>query len=78
MGAKTRSCGAHRKREGAKAKIKKPTSEKESQKWLDCVKHAQTLFPSDVKLLFIQDREADIFDLFLEPCRPGTPDELGA
>ena len=72
MGAKTRSCGAHRKREG-QAKIKKPTSEKESQKWLDCVKHVGfTLFPSDVKLLFIQDREADIFDLFLEPRRPGT------
>ena len=59
-------------KEKAKAKIKKPTSEKESQKWLDCVKHVQTLFPSDVKLLFIQDREADIFDLFLEPRRPGT------
>jgi hypothetical protein len=59
-------------KEKAKAKIKKPTSEKESQKWLDCVKHVQTLFPLEVKLLFIQDREADIFDLFLEPRRPGT------
>jgi len=59
-------------KEKAKAKIKKPTSEKESQKWLDCVKHVQTLFPPEVKLLFIQDREADIFDLFLEPRRAGT------
>jgi hypothetical protein len=59
-------------KEKARAKIKKPTSEKESQKWLDCVRHVQTLFPPEVKLLFIQDREADIFDLFLEPRRPGT------
>jgi hypothetical protein len=59
-------------KEKAKAQIKKPTSEKESKKWLECVRRVQTLFPPEVKLLFIQDREADIFDLFLEPRRPGT------
>lgn len=50
----------------------KPTAEKESKKWLECIERVQTHFPSDQKLLFIQDREADMFDLFCAPRRAGA------
>jgi hypothetical protein len=49
----------------------KPIQEKESLKWLTCLRHVQTLFPPEVKLLFVQDREADMFELFEEPRRAG-------
>jgi len=59
-------------KEKAKAKAAKPTSEKESNKWLECLKQVQALFPPEVKLLFLQDRESDEFDFFTAPRRPGT------
>jgi hypothetical protein len=49
-----------------------PKEEKESYKWLKCILGVQKLIASDVKLLFIQDREADMFDLFIEPRRTGV------
>jgi len=59
-------------KEKAKAKAARPTSEKESNKWLECLKQVQDLFPPEVKLLFVQDRESDGFDFLAALRRPGT------
>ena len=50
----------------------KPTDQKESKKWLECIDRVQAKMPPDLKLLFIQDREADMFDLFTQARRPGA------
>lgn len=50
----------------------KSVDRKESKKWLECVKRVQACTPQDMKLLFIQDREADMFELFEAPRRPGV------
>ena len=58
--------------EKTKDKNHQTIDQKESKKWLECVRRVQPHFPLDQKLLFVQDREADIFDLFLEPRRSGA------
>lgn len=57
-----------------KHKINKTKSvdQKESKKWLECFKQVQANTPETLKLLFIQDREADLFELFEAPRRSGT------
>jgi hypothetical protein len=60
------------KEERRKAQKSKPVAEKESRKWLDCMASVQASLPADLNLLFIQDREADMFELFEAPRRAGT------
>ncbi len=51
---------------------KKATSEKESQRWLDTVKAAETGIDPSVCLVHVGDREADIYDLFVQPRQLGS------
>lgn len=60
------------KEERHKISKAKSTDQKESKKWLECIQRVQANTPADLKLLFVQDREADMFELFEEPRRPGT------
>jgi IS4 transposase len=46
---------------------KKETIDKESQRWLDTLKASEVGVNSQVKLIHIGDREADIFDLLAMP-----------
>ncbi len=55
-----------------KIKKSKPTCEKESQKWLDCLGRVEKQIQVPNPLLFVQDREADMFELFLQPRRVET------
>ena len=48
------------------------TAEKESQRWLDALVASQAAVPAAVRVLTVADREADIFDLFALPRRPGS------
>ncbi|MFM7369302.1 MAG: IS4 family transposase, partial [Sphaerospermopsis kisseleviana] len=50
----------------------KPTTEKESQKWLDGLKKTDSIIPSSVQVVTIADREADFYDLFACPRRQGS------
>lgn len=49
---------------------KKPTSEKESQRWLDTLTAAEVGMAESVCLVHVGDREADIYDLFVQPRQP--------
>lgn len=48
---------------------KKATGEKESQRWLDGVGAAEVGLDESKVLVHVGDREADIFDLFVQPRR---------
>lgn len=56
----------------AKERAKKPTSEKESQMWLDGLAHAQQRLPVGLPFVYVADAEADLFDLFAAPRREGV------
>ena len=45
----------------------KATSEKESQRWLDTLTAAEQGIDPSVRLVHVGDREADIYDLFIQP-----------
>lgn len=60
------------KDERNKIKKSKPTHQKESRKWLDCIKRVEQQIPEAVQLLFVQDREADMFELFAQKRRETT------
>jgi hypothetical protein len=47
---------------------KKETIDKESQRWLDTLTAAEVGVKSQVKLIHIGDREADIFGLYGSSC----------
>ncbi len=49
---------------------KKPTHEKESQRWLDTLTAAAKGVDESVCLVHVGDREADIYDLFTQPRQP--------
>lgn len=51
---------------------KKATSEKESQRWLDTLKAAESGIDPSVCLVHVGDREADIYDLFVQPRALGS------
>jgi hypothetical protein len=51
---------------------KKPVSEKESQRWLDGLAAAQAALPDHPQVVVVGDSEADIFELFAAPRRPGV------
>jgi len=50
----------------------KSVDQKESKKWLECMKRVQAITSPQIKLLFVQDREADMFELFEQSRRPGV------
>lgn len=51
---------------------KKATSEKESQRWLDTLTAAEQGINETVCLVHVGDREADIYDLFVQPRRANS------
>jgi hypothetical protein len=51
---------------------KKATSEKESGRWLDGIIAAEVGVDESVVLVHVGDREADIFDLFVQPRRDNS------
>lgn len=44
----------------------RPMAEKESYKWLSALRESVTMTPSEVRLITIADREADIFEFLVE------------
>jgi hypothetical protein len=53
----------------------RPTTEKESQRWLDGQTATRQAVPPEIAVLTVADREADIYDLFAQP-RPARTDLL--
>ncbi|MGH2412503.1 MAG: IS4 family transposase [Microcystaceae cyanobacterium] len=51
---------------------KQAIAEKESHRWLECLKVTQELVPPETKVVTVGDREADIFELFATPRRSGS------
>lgn len=47
------------------------TTDKESQRWLTALAATQQAVPPDVAVITVADREADSYDLFAAPPRPG-------
>ncbi len=56
----------------AASRRKRPTRDKESQRWLTAWQVSQDQLPPEVSLITVADSEADIFDLFALPRRPGA------
>lgn len=54
------------------ARHSKPTAQKESQRWIEALKATEAALPADRTIVTIADREADIYDLFAHPRRPGS------
>lgn len=59
------------KAERRKINRRKAPEDRESAKWPKCVRRVQQQMPDTISTLFIQDREADMFELFAVPRRPG-------
>lgn len=51
---------------------KRDTKDKESQRWLTALQKSQDAVPEEVHIIIVADREADIYDLFAAPRRPGV------
>jgi hypothetical protein len=51
---------------------KRLTRQKESQRWLSAFQASQDILPPEVGVITVADSEADIFDLFATPRRPGA------
>src|SRR5581483_5178991 len=57
---------------GKRAKRRhKETAEKESQRWLDTERACVARLPADQPVVLVSDREADFYDYFALPRRPG-------
>ena len=56
----------------AKEKRKKGTSDKESQRWLDTLTAAEKGIDASVCMVHVVDREAAIYDLFVQPRRANS------
>lgn len=50
----------------------KATGDKESQRWLDTLTAAEKGINETVSIVHVGDREADIYDLFVQPRRPNS------
>jgi hypothetical protein len=50
----------------------KETADKESQRWLDALAATEAALPEERTILTVADREADFYDLFAAPRRPGS------
>jgi len=51
---------------------KKPIQDKESQRWLTALDATQSLIRSEIVVVTVADREADIYELFMLPRRPNS------
>src|SRR4051794_1890937 len=51
---------------------RKETAEKESQRWLDALAATEAALPAAQRVVTVADREADSYDLFAAPRRPGS------
>ncbi|MEM2145658.1 MAG: IS4 family transposase, partial [Candidatus Jordarchaeaceae archaeon] len=51
---------------------KRDTKDKESQRWITALQASQDAVPEKVHIIVVADREADIYDLFTAPRRPGV------
>jgi transposase-like protein len=51
---------------------KKETADKESQRWLDALAATEAALPAGQRVITVADREADFYDLFAAPRRPGS------
>ena len=51
---------------------KKETAEKESRRWLDALAATEAALPGGQEVITVADREADFYDLFAAPRRPGS------
>jgi hypothetical protein len=51
---------------------KKETADKESQRWLDALAATEAVLPPKQRIITVADREADFYDLFAAPRRPGA------
>lgn len=56
----------------SKQRRQRATGEKESQRWLNAQAATLERLPAALAVVTIADREADIFDLFAAPRRPGA------
>ncbi len=56
----------------SRSRRKRATRDKESQRWLTAWQASQDQLPPDVGVITVADSEADIFDLFAAPRRPGA------
>jgi hypothetical protein len=54
-----------------KDRTHKETKAKESQRWLDSLAATEQALPPDQAVVTVADREADFYDLFAAPRRPG-------
>ena len=50
----------------------KETADKESQRWLDALTATEAVLPIEQTVVTVADREADFYDLFAAPRRPGS------
>ena len=60
-----------RQGKGVKERRRK-IGEKESYRWLESLENSQNLIPTEISLITIADREADIYELFAQPRRIGS------
>jgi Transposase DNA-binding/Transposase Tn5 dimerisation domain len=51
---------------------RKETADKESRRWLDALAATESALPAGRAVLTVADREADFYDLFAAPRRPGS------
>jgi len=51
---------------------KKETADKESRRWLDALAATEAALPAGQEVVTVADREADFYDLFAAPRRPGS------
>lgn len=65
----TRDPGAGGKRHQRR---QRETKDKESQRWLTALAASQEAVPEGIEVITIADREADMYDLFAMPRRPGV------
>ena len=56
----------------AKSRHQRATADKESQKWLEALRETEAIIPETMAVVTIADREADFYDLFAFPRRPGS------
>jgi hypothetical protein len=54
------------------ARRTKATAEKESRRWIDALAATEAALPGGREVITVADREADIYDLFAHPRRPGS------
>jgi hypothetical protein len=57
---------------GRQTRRQRVTADKESQRWLTGLTLSEVAIPAACRVVMVADREADIFELFAQPRRPGS------